>query len=217
MRPSLMPSFAKLKKRDLILAASLKLFNEKGSSNVTTNHIAKAMGISPGNLYYHFKNKEHIIRELLSQLIEKFDSLIGLANEAESGTALMARIVKATGEFIYAYRFIYIELAALLARDNTFKTLYRGIKQRRAQEFILLFDVCGSLDIFARTITPLERDALIVILWTYAEGVVTSLATSGLPITRATVQTQLLKIGYLLKPYLQPAIWTDLAEKLELG
>jgi len=49
----------KSKRRDLILTMALKLFNEQGSHKVTTNHIAKAMGINPGNLYYHFKNKEH--------------------------------------------------------------------------------------------------------------------------------------------------------------
>ena len=68
----------KPKKSDLILDTALTLFNEQGSYTVTTNHIAKAMGISPGNLYYHFKNKEHIIRELLARLVKGFDSIVAI-------------------------------------------------------------------------------------------------------------------------------------------
>src|SRR3990167_11063697 len=52
-----------------ILDAALTLFNERGSANVTTNHIAEAMGISPGNLYYHFRNKAEIVRGLFQRIM----------------------------------------------------------------------------------------------------------------------------------------------------
>ena len=54
-----------MKTRDRILQKSLQLFNEQGERSISTNHIAAALEISPGNLYYHFRNKESIIAELL--------------------------------------------------------------------------------------------------------------------------------------------------------
>src|SRR5438045_3141230 len=56
--------------RQRILEASVELFNTSGTIATTTNHIAKHLKISPGNLYFHFRNREAIIRELFGQLTE---------------------------------------------------------------------------------------------------------------------------------------------------
>ena len=55
-----------MKTKERILQTSIELFNRNGVTAITTNHIAKAMDISPGNLYFHYDNKEEIIlqREL---------------------------------------------------------------------------------------------------------------------------------------------------------
>ena len=47
--------------KEKIIETSIKLFNEKGCLNTSTRHIADELGISVGNLYYHFKNKEDIL------------------------------------------------------------------------------------------------------------------------------------------------------------
>ncbi len=57
-----------MKTKDRILNGALELFNAHGATEVTTNDIARELKMSPGNLYFHYKNKEQIIREIFKKL-----------------------------------------------------------------------------------------------------------------------------------------------------
>lgn len=59
-----------------ILDASLLLFNENGISNVRLQQIADEVGISVGNLAYHFNNKEAITESLISNVIISLRELL---------------------------------------------------------------------------------------------------------------------------------------------
>ncbi len=55
-----------------ILGAAKRLFNERGYNNVSTQDIAGALGISKGNLSYHFKRKEDIAEAIIEDLQKKY-------------------------------------------------------------------------------------------------------------------------------------------------
>lgn len=53
-----------------IMAAAKSLFYQKGYLNTTTQDIIKALGISRGLLYYHFKSKEDILYSIVEKHLE---------------------------------------------------------------------------------------------------------------------------------------------------
>ena len=60
--------------KEKIVQTAVALFNEKGLSNVSMKQIADKLGISAGNLSYHFKTKavllSHIYSEMSSEALE---------------------------------------------------------------------------------------------------------------------------------------------------
>jgi AcrR family transcriptional regulator len=105
----------------VILETALKLFNDSNTQTATTNHIAKAMGISPGNLHYHYKNREEIIRKLYLQLQEEMSLSI---DELPKTIEALNEHEKVLIEVQWKYRFFFRELLFLFSRDEELKKMY---------------------------------------------------------------------------------------------
>jgi len=114
-----------------ILRTSLELFNQSGTKVISTNHIAEACSMSPGNLYYHYKNKEHIILALLEKMIAKWDKL----DESEEPLTLIEQSER-TFSCVWEYRFLHRELVVLFHADNAFASLCSSTLKRRLQEVL---------------------------------------------------------------------------------
>ncbi len=100
--------------RERILSSSIELFNLSGGVAVTTNHIAQHLGISPGNLYFHFRNKEEIIFELFEMMCqETYAVWKPTRGMASSPTELIER----SYEVFWKYRFFHREMYHLRRKD----------------------------------------------------------------------------------------------------
>lgn len=67
-----------------IIDAAINLYNKKGVSAVTIRDIAGAVGISTGNLAYHFKNQDFIIAEAFRQMETERDQILTGVQEIPS-------------------------------------------------------------------------------------------------------------------------------------
>ena len=113
--------------RERILKVSLELFNTNGEANVTTGHIADELNISPGNLYYHFRNKDEIIHHLFADFEKAIDVAPGEIADAASAMEDTWLYLHLMFERIRAYRFLYRNLDDLLSRDSKLKSHFNII------------------------------------------------------------------------------------------
>ena len=137
-----------MRTRERILKTALELFNEAGTAAVSTNHIADALGMSPGNLYYHFRNKEEIIRALFEQQFDAWDRLYQLSGDSLPTLGDLQGFVRATFVVSWGYRFIYRELIALLRRDDLLHERWVAVRARGFDgfhELVTLFVAAGVL------------------------------------------------------------------------
>lgn len=119
-----------MKTSERILEAALHLFNEKGTPAVTTHHIAAACGISPGNLYYHYRNKEEIIRALFDQALEMNQQQSQKAQKlSERSCVAVNEGFEFANEYNWRYRFFKRELPLLLRADPLLESKFKIFHQ----------------------------------------------------------------------------------------
>jgi AcrR family transcriptional regulator len=97
-----------VKTRDRILKAALALFNERGEAHVSLAQIAGRLGISEGNLWYHFRTKHDLVAALFAELEERIERNFS-RKPAATGTHLAdyADYTRQSFRDIWEYRFLY--------------------------------------------------------------------------------------------------------------
>ena len=137
-----------MKTRDKIIQASIELFNEQGERNVTTNHIAAHLAISPGNLYYHFRNKEDIILSIYEEyarslLLETLPKVSAEVKPLDSLVLYMDSVFQTTMKF----RFFYSNLPVLLDKNPSLREKYVEVQQSISERVSQLLISLRAADI----------------------------------------------------------------------
>ena len=122
-----------MKTRERIIATSLELFNIEGENNVSTNHIADAMDISPGNLYYYFRNKDDIILEIFKDFRREIETLLMAPGEQTLDMEDMWLFLHLSFETIWRYRFFYHNLVDLTRRLRSLRIHLNHIVRQKAE------------------------------------------------------------------------------------
>lgn len=187
--------------RDRILATALGLFNESGTANISTNHIASALGISPGNLYYHFRNKEEIIRALFEQLFARWDVLFTLSADRTPTLDHLQHHVRSTFALSWTYRFMYRELIALLRRDEHLQQRWVEVRARGFAGFYELFDSFVAAGVLRDPGDPAVVDRIAEVVWLIAEFWLASVEVSGEEVDDTQMERGIALMLQILAPF----------------
>ncbi len=136
-----MPETKKRPRRtaERILETTLALFNRFGEPNVSTTLISAELGISPGNLYYHYPAKDQLINHLFGRYEQALNELLAAADgvsNVEDAWLLFHMLF----ELIWQYRFLYRDLNDLLSKNRKLETHFQFVLKNKSRAVLAVLD-----------------------------------------------------------------------------
>jgi AcrR family transcriptional regulator len=188
--------------RGRILDAAAVLFNEQGTAAVGTNHIAAEAGLSPGNLYYHFTDKQEIIRALHDRYAAANAGLWQAGPGAPASLqTLRDRLAKAM-ELAWEYRFFERELRALVRADAQLRASYRHAYEIRLEQWLAFGEQLVASGAITPPQPPVTLTDLAVAIWLVGASWLPFVEITGDPSDPAALAKGADLVLAVLDPYL---------------
>ncbi|MBH1971727.1 TetR/AcrR family transcriptional regulator [Moraxellaceae bacterium AER2_44_116] len=195
-----------MKTRDRILMKSLELFNEAGERSITTNHIAAALNISPGNLYYHFRSKEDIIYEIFLTYENSMVQALSVPDDRVITYTEKIGYFESIFNQLWEYRFLHRDLGHLLEESPRLRASYRQFARKVMAQAYLVYNALRKAELIQAT----EQDvqAMIVNIWILTTSWASFVVSSGffgeeVVLTQRLLRRGIYQIICLEAPYLQ--------------
>ncbi len=150
-----------------ILEVTLELFNRFGEPNVSTTLISAELGISPGNLYYHYPAKDELINSLFDRYERGLNELLNASDgvrDVEDAWFFMHTLF----ELIWQYRFLYRDLNDLLSKNRRLETHFQAILKNKARAVKAMLDSMsrsGTIQIDSREVEATATSMVVVLTY----------------------------------------------------
>jgi AcrR family transcriptional regulator len=151
--------------RERILETALAMFNEFGEPTVATTSIAFEMGISPGNLYYHYHSKEQIIADLFANFRREIETTLAAPEQRPPHAEDIWLFLHLVFEAIWKYRFLYRDVNDLVSRYHVIEVQFRRVlahKIRVAQQILAGLVTAGQMRAQPTEISTLAENMVLV-------------------------------------------------------
>lgn len=202
--------------RALITETALRLFNEESASDVSTNQIAAEAGISPGNLYYYFRNKEEIIRALFPAIRDGIAEPLTYPKGEPISAERMANDYVSAIEVLWRYRFFFADLIGLGQRDPELAAMIQALQDDTIVTMADMYqDIMDQGDMVAVDQKTKELLALNSFLVWFSWVSFMDRASDPRKMREQRLADGALACLAIIDPYLKPAYRTGVHEALE--
>jgi AcrR family transcriptional regulator len=150
-----------------ILEVTLELFNRFGEPNVSTTLISAELGISPGNLYYHYPAKDELINSLFDRYERSLNELLNASDgirDVEDAWFFMHTLF----ELIWHYRFLYRDLNDLLSKNRRLETHFQSVLKDKTRAVKAMLDGmirAGAVHIDSREVEATATSMVVVLTY----------------------------------------------------
>jgi AcrR family transcriptional regulator len=189
--------------RQRILSRSLAMFNAQGEPTVTTNHIADELEISPGNLYYHFRNKDDIIEQLFVRYEQRMDDALTPPDGRLPGLEDIWLQLHLVFECIWDYRFLYRDLLEILSRNRRLRIRFARLLKRADERARNVMRGLSQADVIRASAA--ELDAAATNLLVLATFWLNYSAVRGEKDEHVAIRDGIVQVMMLLSPFLRDA------------
>lgn len=203
-----MPRKPPRRTRERILETALALFNAAGEPHVTTADIADEMNISPGNLYYHFRNKADIIGELYDAFEASMSPLLASPSAGGADVEDFWLFIHVLFERMWTYRFFFRDLDEIASLDAALATRFAELVRHEQDAMLAL---CGGmraaavLDATDAEIAALATNAVIVATYWMSYQRLSRAASDAAGAAGMRFELGVSQVLALLAPYLHDA------------
>jgi AcrR family transcriptional regulator len=184
-----------------ILQTATTLFNQYGTAKISTNTIADEAGISSGNLYYHYKDKAHIIREIYEQMISSWEKAYDRAENRSTSVDTLKRFIEDNFELLWEYRFFYRETVALLNADPALLERHTEIIKQRFERQQNILRQAENDGAFHFPEPDVKLDDVLTIMWIVANNYLVHLESMGQVVEYRDFENGAELVLKVLQPY----------------
>ena len=203
------------KTQERIKAKAIALFNEFGTGNISIGRIASEVGISRGNLQYHYADKQELIRAIYQDIArEVLRNWEG--DDRQPTVRHMAEMFVRQFDYVWRYRFIYREMVGLIRADAELALRVRANRDRRIEAVIKFFKALVKNRVLKKARGDESLRYLVMMTWIFCDNWLNFIEIQGNEINSEILQEGYDHIIEILYPYLTRQAKESIYDSYEL-